>query len=521
MLFRNLALAMLVTLFSATQAVAAWHEAKTRHFFIYSEQKPADLRDFAARLEKFDSAVRVARNMDDPPLSDSTRLTIYVLRDQDDVASLAGYPGVAGFYLGRAGGPVAFVHSKRSRLEGGLDLHSSRSSEGDLDPETVFYHEYLHHLMLTDRAAAYPAWMIEGYAEFFATAKFEKDGSVAFGGAPNYRGTVVRRFYGLTLEEMLAGGFNRLSGWDVESIYGRGWLLTHYLAFEPKRRGQVSRYLQGIERGLKPLDAASQAFGDLRQLDKELIDYLNREKLPLQHIPASRLSVGSIAIRPLAPGEAAIMGVRLRSEIELKSSKAKLLADSARGVAARFPDDPSVQARLAIVEFHAKNYQAALAAADRAVALDPRSQKALVYKGRAMIELAKANRAAADWKAVRAPLVQANRLDPDAAEPLMLFFESYRAQGVQPPAAAVEGLLYALEVAPFDDDLRIMAVRQLLTERRLAEAKAAYSPIAYGSHSRKQSEKNLAIMAAIIAQKPDQALALIQAQEAERKAKED
>ena len=508
MLLRLLAF-LAATVLGPAQAAAVWHEARTRHFVIYSEQKPDELRDYAARVEKFDGAVRVARNMSDPPLSDATRLTIYVLRDQADIERLSGYEGVEGFYRGRASGPVAFVHSKRSRSPGGLD------------PETIFFHEYLHHLMLSDKAAAYPAWMVEGYAEFFATAEFEKDGSVAFGAAPHYRGYGVRRFYGLSLQDMLAGNFTRLSGWDVESLYGRGWLLTHYLAFEPSRRGQVSKYLQGIERGLDPLEAATQAFGDLDQLEAELSSYVRRSRLPLQHIPAAKVSVGPITLRTLGPGEAAILSVRMRSDANRKASRVRSIAESARAIAAKFPADPAVQTWLGVAEFHAKNYQAALAAADRAVALDPRSLKALVYKGRAMLELAKANPGSADWKAVRAPLVQANRLDPDAPEPLMLFFQSYVAQNAKPPAAAVEGLLYALEVAPFDEDLRLVAVRQLLAEGRFAEAKTAFAPIAYGSHSRKARDKNLAIMAAIDARQPQQAVALINAQEAENKSKEE
>ena len=509
MMLRFLAFLSVATLLVPARAAAVWNEARTRHFVIYSEQKPDELRDYAARVEKFDSAVRVARNMSDPPLSDSTRLTIYVLRDQADIERLSGYEGVAGFYRGRASGPVAFVHSKRAR------------DRGDLDPETLFFHEYLHHLMLSDKAAAYPAWMVEGYAEFFATAEFEKDGSVAFGAAPHYRGYGVRRFYGLSLQEMLAGNFTTLTSWDVESIYGRGWLLTHYLAFEPSRRGQVSKYLQGVERGLDPMQAATQAFGDLDRLENELSSYVRRSRLPLQHIPAAKVSVGPITLRTLGPGEAVILPVRIRSDANRKQSRTTSIAESARGIAARFPADPAVQTWLGVAEFHAKNYPAALAASDRAIALDPRSLKALVYKGRSLIELAKAKPASADWKAVRAPLVQANRLDPDAPEPLMLFFQSYVAQNARPPAAAVEGLLYALEVAPFDEDLRLVAVRQLLSENRLAEAKAAFAPIAYGSHFRKQRDKNLAIMAAIVARQPQQAIALINAQEAENKSKEE
>ena len=45
----------------AAPAHAAWYQASSRHFLIYSEQKPGTLRQFAEELEKFDSAVRFVR----------------------------------------------------------------------------------------------------------------------------------------------------------------------------------------------------------------------------------------------------------------------------------------------------------------------------------------------------------------------------------------------------------------------------------------------------------------------------
>lgn len=483
----------------SSAAHAAWYEAKTDHFVIYSEQKPEELRDYASRLERFDSAVRTARNMVDPPLTDATRLTIYVLRTEELVGSLAGYSAAAGFYKGRAAGPVAYVHRQRLR---------ERESYG-LTSEVVFFHEYLHHLMLSDRASAFPPWMIEGYAEFFATAKFEDDGAVTFGAAPHYRAYVVKRHWGLSLQDMLGGGYRGLDSLDFNSLYGRGWLLTHYLAFNASRRGQLTRYLQGLDRGENPLEAAKAGFGDLKQLDRELTAYLNRGTVPVQTVPASAISVGEIKIRELTPGEAAMMWTRMRSDTDPKADKAQTMAADARSVAERFPSDPNVLTRLAIVEYQAGNYGAASRAADQAIALNPTSLKALSYKGAAAMHLAKKAGAAADWAEVRRPIAQANRLDPDAPEPLILFFDSYVQEGAAPPPVAVKGLLYALELAPHDSHLRLKALRQLVVERRFPEAKTVFAPLAYGAHFQETREKNLAIMAEIDAQRREQALALI------------
>ena len=497
MVFRILALFASLALLAPAQALAAWHEAKTRHFVIYSEQKPEELRDYAVRLERYDSAVRAARKMADHPLSDANRLTVYVLRDQNSIEDLSG-SGVAGFYRGQATGSVAFVSTERA------------TSRVGLSPQIVFFHEYLHHLMLQEAPVAYPAWMTEGYAEFFATAKFGADGSVSFGVAPDHRGYELRNNPdALSLREMLAGTSEKMSGREYISVYSYGWLLTHYLAFEPSRRGQVTRYLQGIQQGRPAIDSAIAAFGDLKKLDRELDQYLSRKTLPIQSVPESQISTGPIALRPLAAGEAAVMRVRMRMDAGPDDGEARYIAGSARGVAAKFPGDPAVLATLAAAEHFAKRYDTALAAADRAIAANPRSLKALVYKGRALMELGKKNPAAANWPEIRKWFARANNLDPDAAEPLMLYYQSFVEQGARPPATAVEGLLYALDMAPYDRELRFMAVRQLLVDRKLGEAKSTFGPIAYSPHAGKAREKNLKIMEKIAAGDIGSAIAML------------
>src|SRR6185503_7967620 len=59
----------LLALGVSASAQAEWYRASSEHFLIYSEQKPDTLKQFAEKLERFDSAVRVVRGMDDLPPS--------------------------------------------------------------------------------------------------------------------------------------------------------------------------------------------------------------------------------------------------------------------------------------------------------------------------------------------------------------------------------------------------------------------------------------------------------------------
>ena len=40
---------------------AKWYEAKSRHFTVYSEQTPDELKTYSTRLERYDGAIRAVR----------------------------------------------------------------------------------------------------------------------------------------------------------------------------------------------------------------------------------------------------------------------------------------------------------------------------------------------------------------------------------------------------------------------------------------------------------------------------
>ena len=488
---------------SGGQAHAAWQEAKSKHFIIYANDDPERLRTFAERLERFDQAVRYVRGMDDPPLTDSNRLRVYTLRSGGAVAKLAGMASARGFYHARASGAVAFV----PRNEG------SNFDIWDLDTEAIFFHEYAHHLQLQYAAIAIPEWVVEGFAEFYATAKINKDGSVLIGSPPMYRAWSLFNGTGLTIEQMVGGTYGKLNDAQRDLLYGRGWLLTHYLSFNKSRSGQLNRYIDGIQKGMSATESARAALGDLKTLNRELERYKSSDLVGVR-VDAAKLSVGPIAVRPLNPAEAAIMDVHIRSTRGVDAKTAPGVAADARKAAAPYPNDPFVQAALAEAEYDAGNYPAAAAAADRALAANPANVHALIYKGRAEMALGAEHPDKADWLKVRSWFVKANKADTENAEPLMLFFQSYAAAGLRPTKNAIDGLLYAVMLAPQDYGLRMNAVHQLLIDERIGEAKDLFAPLAFQPHATPEwREATAKIMDAISAGDGKAALRLMDGSE--------
>jgi tetratricopeptide (TPR) repeat protein len=488
----------LIACAAAAPARADWHEARSKHFIIYSDDRPDRLREFAERLERFDQAVRHVRQMEDPALTDTERLTVYALRSEGAVESLIGASGARGMYEARASGAVAFV-----------PRHAGSGDTFDLGTEAIFFHEYAHHLQLQRASLALPTWVTEGFAEFFATAQIKKDGSVLIGSPPLYRAYSLMYGNALPLEQMLGGTYGRLNQMQTDWLYGRGWLLMHFLTFQQSREGQLSRYLDAIQSGTSATTAARNAFGDLKQLDRELSRYLGRS-LTGMRVHANALTVGPIALRQLVPCEAAVMDAHIRSTRGVDRRTAAAVAVNARKRAAPCPNDAFAQSALAEADLDADNFDAAEAAADRALKANPATVAALLFKGRARMERARKDPAKADWQEIRSWFLRANKLATENAEPLMLYYQSYGYAGQKPTGNAVKALLYAVDLAPQDSGLRLIALRQLLGDGKLAEARTMFAPLAFQPHATAElREVNMKIMDAIAAGNAQAALQLI------------
>ena len=485
------AAALVLTGAAPAPARAEWHKASSRHFIIYSDSKADELRGFASRLERFDKAMRVARSMGDPEVGDGNRLTIFVVRDTPAVRALMSGPssGTFGFYKPRASGSVAVVPASTRR--------------SPLDADTVFFHEYAHHLMLADTKTPMPGWLIEGFAEFMSTARVKPDGSVDLGLPANHRAAnlLSPRAYQMPLEDLLSGKPAKPGG-ERASLYARGWLLTHYLTFAPQRSGQLQRYVEEYAKGRPAIEAARTAFGDLALLEREVDRYLARQSFPALTIAAQRLPIGTVEVTPLGAGGAAAMPLYQRLQARVAKRNHAEEAAEARRLAAAYPDDPLVMMTLAEAEWVAGDFAAAEAAADRAIALDPKSSEALIWKGRAIFAKAEKKLPGATFAQARGWFSRANALDPENPEPLLYFYRGYVADGGKPTGNAIAALHYAAELAPQDLDLAMQSALQHLRDGAPQKARPALIRIAQNPHGGERSAKAAALVASLDAGKP-------------------
>ena len=457
---RILLFGLLLVLGVATPARAEWRKAVSPSFIVYGDMKEAELLAFTQRVERFDTVLR--RRFKIGGDSAPVRLTIFLVGGGIDVGKLKGTPGrsIKGFYTIGPNGPMAV--SQRTRA----------SSQFEVDADTVLFHEYTHHFMFQYFPAPYPDWFVEGFAEFYLTARFDREGRAELGKPAYHRGYSLAVGEQLPAATMLTARISDLKEAQIASLYARGWILFHYLQFAPERAGQFEKYVLAINKNVAPREAGEQAFGDLAKLDKDLAAYQNARRIKfVGELNPTPVPAG-IQVTTLDAAESAVVMDRLNMMQGMNDEQRGQALASLSAKRATFPKSAPVAALLAQVHYEAEDYDSAKSAADAALALDPANAHAQLYKGMAEMRVLLKNDIVdpARWKAARAQLVKANRANPEDPYPLYHYYRSCRDQGIRVPPIASEGLAKALTLLPADPRMRFDFINYLIAEKRYPAA---------------------------------------------------
>lgn len=285
--------AFLIVIAAAAPTHAEWREAKSEHFVVVGDMSERELRDWTGKLEQYDGMLRYLLDA-----KETAPVTVYVLGGLFDVQqAMGGNRNVAGFYDADAQRAHAVV-AERFNFSG-----------GDLTPRIALFHEYAHHMLLTNVGTFMPGWAQEGLAEMFATAKLEADGSVTIGDKNDGRSDPMLNSLRWSVERMLDSDFNPPRNGD-ENIekYSRGWALAHYLWMSGERPNQYAEFLAELNRTLDPVASGRKAFGDLAKLDRELDRYIRLHRFKLATFGPELIGTpGEITVRSLSAGEAAMI----------------------------------------------------------------------------------------------------------------------------------------------------------------------------------------------------------------------
>lgn len=477
--------AAIAALMTAGPAEASWLRADTDNFIIYSESNSDSLRRFAENLQRYDATLRLRLRV--PGGKEPNRLTVYLMPRAEDVGRLAsGKDGswIVGFYSPSIDG--SFAVSNREVME----------YYGASQSQQTLFHEYAHHFMIRYFGAAFPAWFVEGFAEYYSTTEFTAKGQYRIGMPAHARADSLLNMAPIAAEKLLSQQPSEMrNSGQTDVYYGRAWALTHMLYFEPSRTGQLSAYLDAINSGEDPKKAASGSFGDLAALDRDLNRYV-RKPLP-QRTSADPVPLpGTITITALADAEDALITWRIERR-SIRTEKRRVeVRDEIRKLSRTYPGDAGVWFELARSEWDfgdKRDAAAARSAVEKAITLNPSHVRANVLLSQMMMAdlEKKADATVADWNAARKPVALANRTDPDDPLPLYIYYSSFLAQGITPPPIAVDGLARAFALAPESPAARIRYAFALASRGEIGRALQLARVIAFNPHDDGQGEKLL------------------------------
>jgi tetratricopeptide (TPR) repeat protein len=469
--------ALLALLALPAAARAEWKEATSANFIVYSEGSRQQLTDFVTKLEKFNFVLRTIKHVTAPP--SPIKLKVYLLADIGAVQRMAENDGVAGYYIQRARSPMM------------VGTRGSASTAG-IDAESILLHEYTHHFMYGYFPGTYPTWYSEGFAEFFGATNILAKDVVEIGQPAEYRFDSFVDNRWVPLKKLLtAQSYADIP--DLDLLYAEGWALVRYTFDHPDRQHQLDAYLTAVNRGATYEQAMKQAFPDIDRLDSQLSDFAGNSRFSVVSLPFRPINVGPIVVRTLRPAEQAL------TEYEIKLNQGSVLqrdaadfAGKVRASAGRFPDDPFALGLLAEVEQLAGNRDAAMAAVDHLLQVEPGNARGLMRKGKLRIAALQASGStdAAAWEAARALLLAANRSAPNDPIVLEAYYDSFAARGGLPPAGAQSALYHAMELAPSDDELRYKVAADFEKRSMIPEALAIIRPVAFVlPHRKPESER--------------------------------
>lgn len=466
-------LGLVVCALLSAPAEAAWRRAESANFVVYSQSGEAKLKEQVTLLEDYYGFVKLLTGIADAPAPN--KLPVYIVRNHAALKSVAPEIAdpVAGFYTATSGGVGAFIDAG---APGGPDAGNE-----------ILFHEIAHHLMLQYRPTAYPAWYVEGFAEYMMTATFDKN-EIELGKPSVGRAYALASMKWLPLEAVLFGGVPRTRD-EGALYYGEAWLLVHYLMRDPARKAQLVDYLQATAAGEAPRAAFKRVFAkEPKQLQEELDRYAHRSmtysRLTRRTVPAPAQIAFSVL--PDSADDLLLAKARLDLGIHDEAEQAAMLA-RVRQIAGKYPQDAFARRTLAEAEALYGDGAAADRLLDALLAASPNDGELLYLKGMRQLVAARANESdeavkAKQKKDAAAWFVRAHKAAPNHFPSLVRYVESLSGTPAFGSENSLNILLLAHELAPQVSEVTMNASLMSIRRGRYDDAIALLGPLASNPH---------------------------------------
>jgi hypothetical protein len=449
----------------ASPAKADWRRAESPNFILYGNLSETELRQRILRLEDFDHLLRIIISVTEPP--GRNKLHVYIVANPRELRTIRPLaPGYSGFYTATPDGTAAFIDD------------SAEASGNE-----ILFHEYSHHFMLQYRPNAYPAWYVEGFAEYFMTARFTGRRIDIGNFSPGRAYAIMERPW-LPMDQVLYGQPQSLQGDAVGQYYAQAWITTHFFYSTPERQAMLSRYLvaarhdnRGALQAAMGMDVAAFTAELRRYIGHGQIDY-RRMTRPEGETPPP------VTVTTLPPGASDLMLYDAALLIGIDDAQGQDYLARIRAAAARHVGDPFAQRVLA----HAELLYGDAAAADRLldplIAASPHDAELLYLKGmRYLVAAEHEDDGAADARTARTWFSRAHQADENNYQTLFRYAQSLRRDREYVSENNLNVLLLAHQLAPQVADITMNAAALLIGRGDYALAVPLLRPLAGDPHN--------------------------------------
>lgn len=463
------ALAAAAALLAPGPAEAKWLKAESPRFIVYSDGDERTLREYAVRLEDFDTLLRVFFSLD-PNGVPGRKLEIYLVRNTIEMRRVS--PGASeslqGFYAAAPSNIFAIAIRER----------------GDRDADDTILHEYAHHFMMQNLVGAFPGWLIEGFAEYYATAHLTPT-SFEIGNLNQGRAYTLMNGGWTPTDVVLTKRTGELKRDQVFGYYAQSWIMTHYMLSDPARRKQLFAYVRMLGEGKPSVEAWTAATGEtLEAFDAKLKKYM-RTGIPSTRFKRAAYNPAQITVAALPASADDLLLESLRVNAGALPSEDKDFLERVKNRAAKYGDDRFARLTLAQTELAIGDKAAGMALLDALIASDAADAAALRTKAVALIEEGDeaddAGRRKLYTDAAKL-LLRANKAQPDEYRTLYNYARTRRIERDYPSDNALEVLMTATVLAPQVDQIRVETARALILRKQFDDAIPLLTPVANDPH---------------------------------------
>lgn len=345
-----------------TAQTGVWLEVRTPSFLIVSNSTEKDARRVGRQFERMRAVFH--KVFPDSDLDTPTPIIVLAVSDKADLQALE---------------PEIYLRQGQVTITG-LFLPSPEQNYVLLwlngpasHPYAPIYHEYTH--FVTSRTGEWmPLWLIEGLAQFYENTEV-RDDEVRLGMGSFDQLTTLQRHPMLAIYDLLT--VDQHSPYYHEEdkasmFYAESWALTHYLKIKDAQEDthRLQNYLDLVRKNVDSVEAATEAFGDLAEVQSDLHKYIVSGNYSYVPLPGSTdVDESAFTVRTLTQTESDTLRAGFLAHDQRESDARALLENILRTE----PENSAAHATIGLVALRQHRFDEALKSCDHAIKLDPQS----------------------------------------------------------------------------------------------------------------------------------------------------